>query len=242
MTLMQRAQDPLLSQSLVSDYYYCEGIGPTSLPSVAGTPTDATVTRTAATNVSVSWTASSTGPALGGYEVFYQTAAGSNGSSTTTTTELTLTGLMLGQTYSIFVVAFGPKGAPVLPSAHSNTEMISLSRFSGSQVVNDNNASIDIQPVHVTVTPSTFFIMVSWTAPQFITPDNYSIEVSCFRLCDSVPTLSGMLMIPHGGATNYTITPLEPNNLCTMRVIAMIGSTSGLSTEKVTTTLFAGLS
>ena len=32
-------------------------------------------------------------PTLGGYEVFYQTAAGSNGSSTTTTTELTLTGL-----------------------------------------------------------------------------------------------------------------------------------------------------
>ena len=99
------------------------------------------MSRTADTDVSVSWTAPSTGPALGGYEVFYQTAAGSNGSSTTTTTELTLTGLMLGQTYSIFVVAFGPEGAPVLPSAHSNTEMISLSGFSGSQVVhNDGNA------------------------------------------------------------------------------------------------------
>ena len=63
------------------------------------------MTRTAATNVRVSWTAPSSGPALGGYEVFYQTAAGSNGSSTTTTTELTLTGLVLGQTYSIIVVA-----------------------------------------------------------------------------------------------------------------------------------------
>ena len=49
-----------------------------SLPSVAGTPTAVTVNRTAATNVSVSWTAPSTPPALGGYEVFYQTAAGSN--------------------------------------------------------------------------------------------------------------------------------------------------------------------
>ena len=104
-----------------------ELITPSSLPSVAGTPTAVTVTRTADTNVRVSWTAPSTGPALGGYEVFYQTAAGSNGSSTTTTTELTLTGLVLGQTYSIFVVAFGPEGAPVLPSAHSNTEIITLS-------------------------------------------------------------------------------------------------------------------
>ena len=83
--------------------------------------------RTAATSVRVSWTALSTGPTLGGYELFYQTAAGSNGSNTTTTTELTLTGLVLGQTYSIFVVAFGPEGAPVLPSAHSDTEMITLS-------------------------------------------------------------------------------------------------------------------
>ena len=86
-----------------------ELITPSSLPSVAGTPTAVTVTRTATTTVRVSWTAPSTGPALSGYEVFYLTAAGSNGSSTTTTTELTLTGLVLGQTYSIFVVAFGPE-------------------------------------------------------------------------------------------------------------------------------------
>ena len=96
------------------------------------------MTRTAATNVSVSWTAPSTPPTLGGYEVFYQTAAGSNGSSTTTTTELTLTGLMLGQTYSIFVVAFGTEGAPVLPSAHSNTEMITLSEFSTELMISSN--------------------------------------------------------------------------------------------------------
>ena len=103
-----------------------------SLPSVAGTPTGVTVSRTAATDVRVSWTAPSTGPTLVGYEVFYQTAAGSSGSNTTdtTTTELTLTGLVLGQTYSIFVVAFGSEGAPVLPSTHSNTAMITLSEFS----------------------------------------------------------------------------------------------------------------
>ena len=93
------------------------------------------MTRTAATNVNVSWTAPSTGPALGGYEVFYNTTAWSNGSNTTTTTELTLTGLNLEQTYSIFVVAFGPEGAPVLPSAHSNTDMITLSEYKA----NDND-------------------------------------------------------------------------------------------------------
>ena len=92
--------------------------------------------RTAATNVSVSWTAPSTGPTLGGYEVFYQTAAaGSNGSSTTTTTELSLTGLVLGQTYSIFVVAFGPEGAPVLPSNHSNSEMITMSECTVNELM-----------------------------------------------------------------------------------------------------------
>ena len=96
------------------------------------------MTRTAATNVSVSWTVPALGPTLGGYEVFYKTAAGSNGSSTTTTTELTLTGLMLGQTYSIFVVAFGIEGAPVLPSAHSNTEMITLSEFSSELMISSN--------------------------------------------------------------------------------------------------------
>ena len=61
--------------------------------------------------------------------MFYQTAAGSNGSNTTTATELTLTGLVLGQTYSIFVVAFGPEGAPVLSSARSHTEIIELSKI-----------------------------------------------------------------------------------------------------------------
>ena len=40
-------------------------------------PTGVTVSRTAATDVRVSWTAPS-GLALGGYEVFYQTAAGSS--------------------------------------------------------------------------------------------------------------------------------------------------------------------
>ena len=72
-------------------------------------------------------------------EIVHTSEAIFNGSSTTTTTELTLTGLMLGQTYSIFVVAFGTEGAPVLPSAHSNTEMITLSEFSTELMISSNS-------------------------------------------------------------------------------------------------------
>ena len=110
------------------------------------------MTRTATTNVRVSWTAPLSGPALGGYEVFYQTAAGSNGSSTTTTTELTLTGLVVEQVYSIFVVAFGPEGAPVLPSARSNTDMITLGEFISLFVVNLCNFEIHCQQVKLCFT------------------------------------------------------------------------------------------
>ena len=89
------------------------------------------MTRTGTTNVRVSWTAPSSGPALDGYEVFYQTGSNVFSSSTNSasTTQLTLTGLVVEQEYSIFVVAFGPEGAPVLPSAHSNTTMITLGEF-----------------------------------------------------------------------------------------------------------------
>ena len=94
--------------------------------SVAGTPTAVTANRTGYNSVLVSWTASSPVPA--GYEVFYQTASAGVSSrlsgGTTSNTELTLTGLTLGETYSIFVVAFAAEGDPVLPSAHSNTASI----------------------------------------------------------------------------------------------------------------------
>ena len=95
--------------------------------SVAGTPTGVTVSRTGLTSARVSWTAPSLEPA--GYEVFHQvemgnriTVSGGNASST----ELIVNGLRLGETYSIFVVAFGAEGAPVLPSAHSNTAIITF--------------------------------------------------------------------------------------------------------------------
>ena len=87
---------------------------------VAGTPTGVTASRTGYTSVLISWTAPSSPPA--GYEVFYQTSAGISSrlsGGNTNNTELTLTGLTLVETYSIFVVAFGKEGAPVLPSSHS---------------------------------------------------------------------------------------------------------------------------
>ena len=98
--------------------------------SVAGRPICVTANRTGYTSVLVSWTAPSPPPA--GYEVFYQTPAGVSSrlsGGNTSNTELTLTGLTLGETYYIFVVAFGEVGAPVLPSAHSNTAMIMLCEF-----------------------------------------------------------------------------------------------------------------
>ena len=60
---------------------------------------------------------------LDSYEVFYQTTgAGSRTFSggNTSNTELILTGLTLGETYSIFVVAFGAENTHVLPSPHSS--------------------------------------------------------------------------------------------------------------------------
>ena len=95
---------------------------------VAGTPT-VTANRTGWNSILVSWTAPS--PEPHGYEVFYETASAGMRLSggTTSNTELTLTGLTLGETYSIFVVAFAAEGDPVLPSAHSNTALITIREY-----------------------------------------------------------------------------------------------------------------
>ena len=103
----------------------CTAHYPALLPSVAGTPTAVTANRTGLTSVLVSWSPPS--PAPDAYEVFYQAAGGSrlNGGNTSNT-QLTLSALTLGESYSIFVIAFGADGTPVLPSAHSFTANISL--------------------------------------------------------------------------------------------------------------------
>ena len=65
--------------------------------------------------------------------MFYQiTSAGASSrlsGGNTSNTELTLTGLTLGETYSIFVVAFGDEGTSVLPSSHSIAAKIMLCEF-----------------------------------------------------------------------------------------------------------------
>ena len=61
-----------------------------------------------------------------GYEVFYQVGGGSALSGgNTNKTQLMLIGLTLG-THSLFVVGYGAEGAPVLPSAHSNTASVMI--------------------------------------------------------------------------------------------------------------------
>ena len=92
---------------------------------VVSPPTGVTASRTGFNSVLVSWTApSSAVPA--GYEVFYQVDGGSTLSGgNTSNTHLTLTGLTLG-THSLFVVGYGAEGAPVLPSAHSNTASVMI--------------------------------------------------------------------------------------------------------------------
>ena len=99
--------------------------------SVAGTPTGVIANRTGYASVLVSWSALLS-PLPTGYEVFYQTTAGVSSrlsGGNTSNTELTLTGLTLGETYYIFVIAFGEEGVPLLPSSHSNTAMITLCEF-----------------------------------------------------------------------------------------------------------------
>ena len=84
--------------------------------------------------------------------------------------------------------------------------------------------------------------MISWTAPQFSTPDNYSVSIGCIRLCDNVPTVSVLQVIPGGGATtSYTVTGLNPGNECNLRVIAAVGSVSRQSDVAITLTLTAGM-
>ena len=69
------------------------------------------------------------GPTVASYEVFYQVIGRSKNVSggKTSNTELTLTGLTLGN-YSIFVVGYGVQGEPVLPSDPSNITTIRIGK------------------------------------------------------------------------------------------------------------------
>ena len=50
-----------------------------------------------------------------------------------------------------------------------------------------------------------------------------------------------MQSVPNGGATSHTITPLNPGNICTVRVTAVFGSTSSESAEVLTVTPTEGM-
>ena len=94
---------------------------------VTDTPTDLSVTRlnTSLTDVQVSWSPVS---GASGYEVFYS-ISGSNSVQSAGETSNTMlnvsSGLVAGNTYEFFVVAYGSED---LPSAHSTTDAVSLSK------------------------------------------------------------------------------------------------------------------
>ena len=95
-----------------------------------GTPTGVTARRISYNSVNVSWMAPLKGPAVASYEVFYQLIGGNKNISggNTSITELTLTGLTLGN-YSIFVVGSGAEGKPMLPSDPSNITTITIGKL-----------------------------------------------------------------------------------------------------------------
>ena len=86
-----------------------------------------TVRRTAFNTVEVSWISDPLDHYI--YEVFYQVAAGGNNISVENTSDngLILTGLTLGETYSIFMIAFSQERT-VLPSARSEIFIITISK------------------------------------------------------------------------------------------------------------------
>ena len=94
---------------------------------VASTPTGVTVCRTGLTTAEVSWKSRTNFDCY--YEVFYQVESVGNNVSVGNTSKamLTLNGLMVRETYSIFVVAFSQEGT-VLPSARSKKVNITTSK------------------------------------------------------------------------------------------------------------------
>ena len=94
------------------------------------TPTGVTARRISYNSVNISWMAPLKGPSVASYEVFYQLIGGTKNVSggNTSNTELTLTGLTLGN-YSIFVVGFGEKRKPVLPSDPSNITTVTIGKL-----------------------------------------------------------------------------------------------------------------
>ena len=232
--MSKRAVEPQQPVSQVSAVH-CSLLVLLLLPSVASPPTAVMVSRTGFNSVLVSWSAPSSAPA--GYEVFYQVACGSTLSGgNTSNTELTLTGLTLGE-HSFFVVGYGAEGEPVLPSAHSNTASVIIGEMC-NYTLNYNNTDVLVDipqlPSNPTVTPGSTSIMVSWMPPPYF-PSNYTVSYSCQLLCNSSSTTTdGSVTVV---ATN--ISSLAPGSSCTISVVAVydgIGMSNTVSSTVNTTT------
>ena len=89
-------------------------------------------------------------------------------------------------------------------------------------------------PNIATLIPTTSSIFVSWIAPQFFNPANYSVSVSCMQLCNNTNISTNVLMVS-GGATSNTITGLSPGNNCTVTVTAVFASSGISESNKVNT-------
>ena len=92
------------------------------------TPTSVTSVRTEEYTVQLSWSApSSSTPSVAGYEVFYAVSGSdvtqSGGTTTTSTTTISVTLPKLSAMYDLFVVAFSDAGN-ALPSAHSDNSTV----------------------------------------------------------------------------------------------------------------------
>ena len=207
------------------------------LPSVASPPTAVMVSRTGFNSVLASWSAPSSAPA--GYEVFYHVAGGSTLSGgNTSNTELTLTGLTLGN-HSFFVVGYGAEGEPVLPSAHSDTATVIIGVRYVIVSIDPKLSffSLDIPqlPSNPILTPGSTSIMVSWMQPPY-SPSRYTVSYSCQLLCNSSSSTQGSVNVT---TTTHTLSSLPPGSSCTISVVAVydgIGMSNTVSSTTNTTT------
>lgn len=96
---------------------------------VVGTPLAVSARWNTTQSVIVSWNPPATLPMPTGYELFYMFGGNLfSGGNATGVTELTLTTLTFGETYSFFVVAFGNENT--IPSARSMTVSPRSGKFS----------------------------------------------------------------------------------------------------------------
>ena len=186
------------------------------------------------------------GPAVASYGVFYQlrgeTKNVSGGNSNNT--ERTLTGLTLGN-YSIFVVGYGAKGEPVLPSDPSNITTITIGMFIIIlhhplliiYPIYYHNVDIPLLPSNITIDSNASSIILSWLPTQF-TPDSYKISYSCQFLCGSVVKHS---TVSANGASSSHIIPADPGSHCAVNVTAVFGSNTSNTVTARTNTMFAGI-